>query len=89
MMKISEIDQSFDYKSQVLHSISQRLKRNFPNDTKTVSKITGLRRDQFWTDVLEPRIARRDYPTPLSLDYWKMIDELIDLAQKSSLSVER
>ena len=87
-MKINEITGS-DYRSEVIHSMTQRLKRNFPNDIVTVSKITGLRHDQFWTDILEPRIARRDYPELRSLAYWKMIDELIDLSQKTNLPISK
>lgn len=87
-MKINEITDT-DYRSEVVHSMTQRLKRNFPNDSATISKITGVRRDQFWTDVLEPRIAKRDYPELRSLAYWKMIDELVNLAQTSTLPVQK
>lgn len=92
-MRISEIisedaSENF-YRDQVVHSMVSRIKRNNPDDTSTVSKITGLRKDHFWTKVLEPRISKRDYPQMFSLPYWNMIDELISLAKQSNLPVDQ
>jgi len=82
-MKMSDIiieSSSDQYRANVIRDMAERIKRSNPEDKKTIFRLTNMSpevMDKFWSSVLYPAVVKHDYPQQLSLDYWKMIDDLI------------
>jgi hypothetical protein len=79
------------YKESVLRDLAQRLKKTKQGSDRTVFLLSSgdpSVRDQYYGNVLLPRIVKHDFPDHFSLEYMDMLDDLLTTIRQHPIPLD-